>query len=260
MEAVAAAVAAAGDKRGGEYAMRYRLDMSYVGTRYHGWQRQENAVTVEGVLEEAFRRVTGFGLEVVGVGRTDSGVHAEQYVAHVDLPAACDPIKLRYKLNAVLPRDVGVHAIRLVPDNFHARYDAVRRTYEYRIMREKMPFLEDRAFFCTWPLDVPAMQRAALSIKGEREFGCFCKAGGDTHSMRCRVDESYWREEGSLLIYRVSADRFLRNMVRAIVGTLLEVGRGKRDEDMRALLDGGCRSAAGESVPGCGLFLVKVEY
>lgn len=240
--------------------VRYKLDLSYVGTAYHGWQRQENAVTVEGTVEDALRKITGLALEAVGAGRTDTGVHAEQYVAHVDMPQAVDTVDLRYKLNAVLPQDVAIHAISEVPEDFHARYSATQRTYEYRIAREKMPFLVDRAFFYQLPLDVAAMQRAASQLVGEREYGCFCKTGGNALSMRCRVDESSWREEGNLLIFRVSADRFLRNMVRAMVGTLLEVGRGRRSEDLGALLSGGSRSAAGESVPGCGLFLVAIAY
>lgn len=240
--------------------MRYRLDMSYVGTSYHGWQRQENAATVEGTLETALRQVTGLALEAVGAGRTDAGVHAAQYVAHVDIPVEVDVDALRRKLNAVLPRDVAVHAIRPVPDSFHARYSATKRTYEYRIAREKLPFLADRAFFYTAPLDVAAMQRAAAQLVGERDYGCFCKTGGNSNSMRCDIFESGWREDGSLLVYKISADRFLRNMVRAIVGTLLDVGRGKRSEDLTSLFASGSRCAAGDSVPGCGLFLVAVEY
>lgn len=241
-------------------AVRYRIDMSYAGTLYHGWQRQDNAVTVQGLLEEALRRVTGLTLETVGAGRTDTGVHAESYVAHVDLPSEIDPAALRRQLNAVLPRDIAAHAISPVPDSFHARYSATRRTYEYRVAREKLPFLADRAFFYTAPLNLAAMQRAAAQLVGEREFGCFCKTGGNSNSTRCHIYESRWRQAGSLLIYRVSADRFLRNMVRAIVGTLLDVGRGKRSDDLNALLASGNRGAAGDSVPGCGLFLVAVEY
>lgn len=234
--------------------------MAYVGTQYHGWQRQENASSVQGVVEDALRRLTGLTLETVGAGRTDTGVHAENYVAHVDFPSEIDPATLRRKLNSILPRDIALQAVSAVPDSFHARYSATRRTYEYRVAREKLPFLTDRAFLYTAPLDLMAMQRAAAQLVGEREFGCFCKTGGNSNSMRCHIYESNWRQEGSLLIYRVSADRFLRNMVRAIVGTLLDVGRGKRSEDLNALLNSGNRGAAGDSVPGCGLFLVAVEY
>ena len=157
--------------------VRYKLDLSYVGTAYHGWQRQENAVTVEGTVEDALRKITGLALEAVGAGRTDTGVHAEQYVAHVDMPQAIDTVDLRYKLNAVLPRDVAIHAISEVPEDFHARYSATQRTYEYRIAREKMPFLVDRAFFYQLPLDVAAMQRAASQLVGERNTAASAKRG-----------------------------------------------------------------------------------
>lgn len=239
---------------------RYRLDLSYVGTAYHGWQRQENAVTVEGTLEDALLRITGLSLEVVGAGRTDTGVHAERYVAHVDLPRTLDTSQLKYKLNAVLPRDVAIHRLNAAAGDFHARHSATRRVYEYRVAQEKLPFLENRAFYYPWPLDLNAMKRAAEQLVGEREYGCFCKTGGNSVSMRCRVDESRWYEKDNLLIYRVGADRFLRNMVRAMAGTLLEVGRGRRSEDLSTLLAGGRRGAAGESVPGHGLFLIAVEY
>lgn len=240
--------------------VRYRLDMSYVGTQYHGWQRQENAASVQGCLEDALRRVSGLSLEAVGAGRTDTGVHAERYVAHTDFPEEIDPASLKKKLNAVLPRDIAVHAVSPVPNSFHARFSASRRTYEYRIAREKLPFLVDTSFLYTAPLDLEAMQRAAAQLIGEREFGCFCKTGGNSNSMRCHIFESHWRTEGPLLIYKICADRFLRNMVRAIVGTLLDIGRGKRNDNLDSLLASGNRGHAGDSVPGHGLFLINVEY
>lgn len=240
--------------------MRYRLTLSYLGTRYHGWQKQPNAISVQETLEEAVHRLTREAVSIVGAGRTDQGVHAEFYVAHFDLEKPREPIWLMDKLNAVLPYDIAIHDVATASADFHARFDAKKRTYEYRLCRVKDPFFHGRTLFYPYPLDVERMQRAAEQMVGARSFACFCKSGGASESMRCELMHSEWSEKFPLLIYRVSADRFLRNMVRAMVGTLLQVGRGKRETDLNALFASEDRAQAGESVPPEGLFLTNIEY
>lgn len=242
--------------------MRLRLDLSYVGTRYHGWQRQENALGVQQVVEEALGRILGEPVEVVGAGRTDAGVHARAYVAHCDIGALPLELgRLAYALNRVLPSDIAVERIAPARDDFHARFDATWREYEYVIARRKLPFLEGFSYRYEGALDLPAMREASALLLDWHDYGCFCKTGSDACSMVCRVMVSEWRADDDVWVYRVRADRFLRGMVRAIVGSLLEVGRGAMTlEGFRAVLASGDRARAGANVPACGLSMVGVGY
>lgn len=241
---------------------RYFTELSFKGTRYHGWQVQPNALSVQEVLETTFSTFMRQKIEVTGAGRTDTGVHASFYVAHFDadsLPFA--PADLVEKLNRFLPNDIALKSIREVDENLHARFSATRRTYQYFISRVKDPFTLDTSYPYLWPLDVEAMNRAAEVLLQWEDFTSFSKLHTDVKTNNCRVTEAFWKEEGTQLVFTISADRFLRNMVRAIVGTLLEVGRGKLTRDgLIAILEKKDRSEAGTSVPPQGLFLTDIQY
>lgn len=249
--------------------MRYRVDMCYSGEGFCGWQIQPDAPSVQGALEQALSVLLKEEVEVTGAGRTDTGVNASRYVAHFDSPSEFDADQLTFRLNAILPKGIAISGIRPVGDDFHARFGAVRREYTYYIHRKKNPFIADRSYFYGYPeLDFDAMNRAASLLVGTRDFSCFEKKGADNRTSVCTIFEAGWHrvggfpgDDGSCWCFRIAGDRFLRNMVRAIVGTLLEVGRGKRDiGGFRAVIDGGTRSDAGESVPGYALFLTGVDY
>lgn len=241
---------------------RYFTELSFKGTRYHGWQVQPNALSVQEVLETTFSTFMRQKIEVTGAGRTDTGVHASFYVAHFDadsLPFA--PADLVEKLNRFLPNDIALKSIREVDENLHARFSATRRTYQYFISRVKDPFTLDTSYQYLWPLDVEAMNRAAEVLLQWEDFTSFSKLHTDVKTNNCRVTEAFWKEEGTQLVFTISADRFLRNMVRAIVGTLLEVGRGKLTRDgLIAILEKKDRGEAGTSVPPQGLFLTDIQY
>ena len=259
--------------------MRFKLTLSYDGSAYSGWQIQPNAPSVQDTLQQAISVLLGEEIAVTGAGRTDAGVHAIRYVAHFD--SASDRLsaqELGYKLNAILPASIVVHDVVPVRADFHARFDAVSRSYLYFIHRGKDPFSAQYSWSCGWPLDVEAMNAAARHLLGTHDFSCFEKTGGNNQTSICTVREAFWAPytpqavalQGLLpaagtpaeyLVFRITADRFLRNMVRAIVGTLVEVGRGKRSaDDMPALLASRSRCAAGESVPAHALFLADVKY
>ena len=243
--------------------MRYKITLSYSGAPFCGWQVQPDAPSVQGALEDALGTLLGSPIGVTGAGRTDTGVNAKGYVAHFDTPSVIDNEQIRYKLNAILPRSIAVHSVDPVPDDFHARFSATKREYTYFLNRVKDPFIQNFSYLYAYPcLDFDAMNRAASFLPGTRDFSCFEKTGADNRTSICTVFEAAWyKEDENRWYFRISADRFLRNMVRAIVGTLLEVGRGKRTaESVRELLLSGDRCAAGESVPGHALFLTGIEY
>lgn len=250
-------------------AMRYRMDMCYSGDGFCGWQVQPDAPSVQGTLEQALSTLLKEDVGVTGAGRTDTGVGAFYYVAHFDCSSEMDTEQLVFRLNAILPKGIAIFGIRPVGDDFHARFGAVRREYSYFIHRRKNPFIADRSYFYGYPeLDFDAMNRAASLLVGTQDFSCFEKKGADNRTSVCTIFEAGWHRldsfpgaDDSCWCFRIAGDRFLRNMVRAIVGTLLEVGRGKRGiEDFRTVLDGGTRSDAGESVPGYALFLTGIDY
>ena len=241
---------------------RYFTELSFKGTRYHGWQVQPNALSVQEVLETTFSTFLRQKIEVTGAGRTDTGVHASHYVAHFEadgLPFG--PADLVEKLNRFLPPDIALKSIREVDDAMHARFSATRRTYQYFISRVKDPFTLDTSYQYLWQLDVEAMNQAAEVLLEWEDFTSFSKLHTDVKTNNCRVMEAFWKEEGTQLVFTISADRFLRNMVRAIVGTLLEVGRGKlTSEGFIAILEKKDRGAAGTSDPPQGLFLTDIRY
>jgi len=245
--------------------MRYSITLSYDGSAFCGWQIQPNAPSVQETLQKALGTLLGQPVSVVGAGRTDTGVNASYYVAHFDSPVSdLDCTDLCYKLNAILPTGIAISAICGVSDDFHARFSATRREYTYFLHRSKDPFAAKYSYLCAYPqLDIEAMNRAAALLKGTHDFSCFEKTGGDNKTSICTVYEAAWSYGKDELHweFKIAADRFLRNMVRAIVGTLIEVGRGKRSEDsIVELIQRGTRCDSGESVPGHALFLSDIEY
>lgn len=243
--------------------MRYKIVLSYNGAAFSGWQIQNNAPSVQGALQDALSMLLGEPLSVVGAGRTDAGVNARNYVAHFDCTAQVqDCRKLCYRLNAVLPKSVAVHDIQPAAEDFHARFSATRRQYRYYIHREKDPFAEQFSWQCRYPLDVDRMNRACGYLLGVHDCSCFEKKGSDNATSICEIFSAHWDDlQGQSLVFTVEANRFLRNMVRAIVGTMVDIGRGVHEpEYILEILDHGTRGDAGQSVPGHALFLTKIEY
>lgn len=243
--------------------MRYKITLSFSGEDFCGWQIQRSEPSVQGTLQSALSVLLKTPIEAVGAGRTDSGVNAVDYIAHFDSPCELDAGTLCCKLNAILPRSIAVSSIERVSDGFHARFDARSRHYEYHIHRCKDPFAGRYSLQCSYPvLDMTAMNRAASYLLGKHDFSSFEKKGSDNRTSVCTVTRAEWvADDSTHWTFHICADRFLRNMVRSIVGTLIETGRGKRSpEDIPALLESGNRSLAGESVPGGPLFLCGIEY
>ncbi|MBK7183572.1 MAG: tRNA pseudouridine(38-40) synthase TruA [Bacteroidetes bacterium] len=244
---------------------RYFLQLSYKGTAYHGWQVQENTPhTIQQVLNEKLSMVLNEPIQVTGCGRTDTGVHAKDYYAHFDTTKTdliANHDKWIYKLNSVLPSDIAVYQLIEVGPEASTRFDAISRTYEYWISRQKNPFMIDAANFISSPLNLEAMNNAAKILLDYTDFSCFSKSNTQTFTNNCKITEAYWKEEDNCIVFTITADRFLRNMVRAIVGTLLEIGEGKtKIEDLKSIIESKNRSNAGASVPACGLYLTKIKY
>ena len=242
--------------------MRYFVYFSYDGSGYHGWQVQPNADTVQQKMNEALSILLREKIETVGAGRTDTGVHASAMIAHFDTNAVVDEVTLVDKLNRLLPQDISVSQLKLVDDKAHARFDAKARTYHYYIYTGKQPFLRNYATRLYFQPDYDLMNQAAELLLKYTDFTSFSKLHSDAKTNIChiyyarwvQVATDYWR-------FEIKADRFLRNMVRAIVGTLLEVGRGRLAlEDFTKVIEAKDRNSAGESVPAKGLFLVAVDY
>lgn len=241
--------------------MRYFIEFSYFGKPYHGWQKQLNAITVQQVLEEALSTLLRRPVETVGAGRTDTGVHAKQMFAHFETDEITNKINLVYRLNALLPEAIAVRQIFEVSDNAHARFDAVARTYEYRVVQEKNPFYSDHAHYIKHPLNIKRMNEGAAVLFEYEDFECFSRSNTDVKTYLCEITEAIWEKKGDKLVFTVTANRFLRNMVRAIVGTLLEVGQGKSSvDDVKRIINSKDRSQAGPSVPSKGLYLTSVRY
>ena len=255
--------------------MRYFITLSYDGTHYHGWQIQPNGDSIQQRLQEALSIILRQPIEVVGAGRTDTGVHAKMMVAHFDtdplpnpsmtrgiLPLEGDLVGVSYKLNKLLPHDIAVQEVRQVPDDMHARFSATSRTYHYFIHTHKDPFLSAYSWQIPYKLDFGKMNQAAQVLLEYKDFTSFSKVNTDTKTNLCDIKEAYWTEiTPDQWRFTITANRFLRNMVRAIVGTLVEVGRGKLEiEDVRRIIEAKDRCQAGESVPAKGLFLVDIKY
>lgn len=241
---------------------RYFIYFSYDGAAYHGWQVQPNAVTVQHVLEEALATLMRVPVPLVGAGRTDAGVNAECMVAHADFPCEVDAAHIVYKLNRLLPPDIAVSDVRRVKDDAHARFDAISRRYCYRVVTAKSPFSRRYAMRVPKDIDFDAMNRAAALLGEYTDFTSFSKLHTDVKTNNCKVTHAAWRRVSeNEWVFEIEADRFLRNMVRAIVGTLLLVGRGKLDIDgFRKVIENKARGEAGDSAMGEALFLVGVEY
>ena len=242
---------------------RYFIFFSYDGTNYHGWQIQPNANSVQQELQHALSLLLRKDMEVVGAGRTDTGVHARQMAAHFDWDGDdidCD--QTVYRLNRILPKDIAVTGMRQVPQEMHARFSATSRTYHYYIHTKKDPFERHYSLQMNYTLDFDKMNEAAKLFLTHEDYAAFCKAGGDNKTTICHVTEARWVQTSPTTWYFViTANRFLRNMVRAVVGTLIDVGRGKISmEQFIDILHNGTRSDAGESMPGNALFLEAVDY
>ena len=241
---------------------RYFLQLSYKGSRYFGWQRQPNAISVQDVIEKTLSTVLREDIAVVGAGRTDTGVHASFYVLHFDVSNEIqEPEKLVYHLNRFLPDDIAVQKINKVNNDFHARFSAASRTYKYFISTVKDPFNTETCYQFTIPLDVEKMNEAAKTLFEYTDFTSFAKLHTDVKTNNCKIFQAEWERNDNQLVFTIKADRFLRNMVRAIVGTLLEIGKGKiTGDDFRSIIEMKNRGAAGTSAPLQGLFLVDIGY
>ena len=242
--------------------MRYFIELSYNGQNYHGWQKQPNAVSIQETIEKALSLLLGYEILVIGCGRTDTGVHASQFFLHFDIDKEIDNKELLFKLNAFLPNDIVIDKIVLVSNDSHARFSAIYRSYEYRVHLGKNPFLYDT----TWQvqnqkIDIVKMNDAAKILFEYENFKCFSRSKTDVKTYNCSVTNAEWKKRGKLLIFYITSNRFLRNMVRAIVGTLLEVGQGKMSiDDFRKVIESKDRTQAGASVKAKGLFLTEVGY
>lgn len=242
--------------------MRYFLYLSYDGTNYHGWQIQPNGNSVQETLMRALSTFLRKEIEVVGAGRTDAGVHARLMVAHFDFEQKLDVATVTDKLNRLLPPDIAVYEVKRVKDEAHARFDAIYRTYKYYVTTQKDPFRHRYAWRLFNPLDFNKMNEAARTLFDYTDFTSFSKLHTDVKTNNCKIMHAEWTQVSETeWVFTIQADRFLRNMVRAVVGTLVEVGRGKLTiEGFRKVIENKDRCSAGSSVPGHALFLVDVGY
>jgi len=242
--------------------MRYFIHLSYKGTKYHGWQIQPNAITIQELLQKALSVLLKTNTEIIGAGRTDTGVHASFFIAHFDTTNSIDCKTLCLALNRTIPFDIAIHSIFQVADDAHSRFSALSRTYNYHISLTKDPFTLETSTYIWGNLDVDSMNKACDILFEYTDFTSFSKLHTDTFTNNCRIMKAQWTiTENNKLLFTIKADRFLRNMVRAIVGTMLEIGRGKRTlDDFRSIIESKDRSKAGVSAPAQGLFLCAIEY
>lgn len=240
--------------------MRYFIDISYDGSNYHGWQIQPNADTVQHQINLAFSTILNEEINVLGAGRTDTGVHAKKMIAHFDTNQTIDFVKFKYRINGFLKNDISLNDIYKVKEDAHARFSAISRTYEYRVSRTKNPFSVN-SYFLLRDLDFQSMKKACKFLHGSHDYTSFAKLHSENYTNNCEVYIANWKEDENLLIFTIKANRFLRNMVRAIVGTLIEIGEGKISfSDIETILMSKDRANAGYSVPANGLSLIDVEY
>jgi tRNA pseudouridine38-40 synthase len=249
--------------------MRYFIQLSFQGTHYHGWQVQANAHSVQAELNKALAMLTREKTETTGCGRTDTGVHAKMFFAHFDAPksvvALRDTDQFIHRLNCILPNDIAVQALFHTDDDAHARFDALSRTYEYHLYSYKDPFLADYACFIPYEVNVDAMNDLCELLTESHvhavDYSCFSKNRTQTKTNNCKITEAHWKEKNDVITFRITADRFLRNMVRAIVGTMLQGGKEKLNKTgFRKIIEAKKRSDAGFSVPAHGLYLTDVKY
>jgi len=241
--------------------MKFFFEIAYHGKNYAGWQNQANAIGIQSVIENALSQIYRTEIKIIGSGRTDTGVHCEQQFFQCELEKTIDYDTLIQRLNSFLPKDIVVKAIRRVKPDANARFDALERTYQYRITRKKNPFLEGLAWHFFKPVDVQTMNKASALLLGEHDFECFSKVNTDVNHFLCNIKKAEWKEEGQMLEFTITANRFLRGMVRSIVGTLLDVGTGKTSmKEFQSILQSRDRKRAGANVPPQGLYLTKVKY
>lgn len=245
---------------------RYCIEIAYKGTDYHGWQIQENAVSVQELVDKALTTILRQDIKTVGCGRTDTGVHAKQLFAHFDVRAQIDRLdipRIQNGLNSLLPNDIVIKDFFLVAPDFHARFDAISRSYEYHIHFGKNPFLKEFSWQLRDKPDVEKMNAAADIMMTYQDFSCFSKSRTQVFTNNCEISYAKWQWEAEdILVFYISANRFLRNMVRAIVGTLISIGSDpeKSIDSIRKIIESKNRSLAGTSVPACGLYLTEVNY
>ena len=244
--------------------MRYFIKFSYLGTEFHGSQRQPNGITVQETMEQALAMIFREPIALTFAGRTDAGVHAREMYAHFDLTDSQLPIahNLVFRLNGILPNSIAIHDILPVTEDAHARFSATKRTYEYHIVDHKNPFLQTLATRVRPGLDLQAMNEAAKYLIGKQDFASFCRSNTDVKTTICDLTQAEWKDlGGGHAVFTIAADRFLRNMVRAVVGTLFEVGRGKMtSEQFASVIQQHTRTAAGDSAPAEGLYLTHIDY
>jgi tRNA pseudouridine38-40 synthase len=241
--------------------LRYFIELSYNGKSYHGWQIQPNAISVQEVVEKALSTVLNEAISIMGAGRTDTGVHATQMFAHFDTDIDFEISNLIFKLNSFLPDDVAIHDIFKVKPEIHARFYAISRTYVYKVTLKKNVFTTDSAFYVKQALDVDKMNEASKILFEYKDFQCFSKSKTDVKTYNCDIIKAQWILKDEALHFEVQANRFLRNMVRAIVGTMINVGLGKISvDDLHDIIQSKNRSEAGFSVPAHGLYLTNIEY
>ncbi len=241
--------------------MRYFIHLAYNGTRFCGWQIQPNAPSVQETIEQALTKLFGSNISIVGAGRTDSGVHASDYYAHFETEKAFDCKDITYKLNRILPYDIVIFEIFPVKDDLHARFSAQQRTYTYTITTRKNPFAAETEYYYPQQLNLEQMNQACELLLGTKDFTSFSKLHTDVNNNICTITYAKWEQQGDKLLFTISANRFLRNMVRSIVGTLIDVGRGKISiEEFSAIIQCKDRQKAGVSIPACGLSLCAIDY
>jgi tRNA pseudouridine38-40 synthase len=241
--------------------MRYFIQFAYNGTHYHGWQFQPNASSVQETLNKAFSVLLNAPINIMGAGRTDTGVHAQEMYGHFDFEKIIDVPVLVHKLNSYLPKDIAIFDIILVHNEAHCRFDATKRTYEYHINTVKNPFSEGLSWYMNQKLDIDLMNKAAGILLKHTDFQCFSKVHTDVNTFDCTIFEAYWKKENNKLVFTISANRFLRNMVRAIVGTLVNIGLRKISlTDFENIIASKSREKAGFSVPAHGLYLTEIKY
>ena len=241
--------------------MRYFIELSYKGTKYHGWQIQPDANSVQQEINKAISTILQEEITIVGAGRTDAGVHAVQMFAHFDSNKELTNA-FAFKFNAILPNDIVIYSLNKVDKEKHARFDAVSRSYEYKVWLGRNPFMLETAWqLHQQELNLEKMNKAASILLEYDDFESFSKVKTDVRTFNCTVTKAFWKQNGKELTFYISANRFLRNMVRAIVGTLIEVGLEKKSvDDFRKVIESKKRSEAGLSVPAHGLFLTAVMY
>lgn len=240
---------------------KYKLTIQYNGTNYHGWQRQENAKTIQQELEVAFTTVLREKISLIAAGRTDTGVHAIGQVAHFTSEQKIDIYKIHFAVNSILPKDIYVYNFELVDINFHARFDAVKRSYYYLITTKRSPFFQNFAFHYFYSVDIKELNELSNVLMGEFDFSSFSKNINEQENTICIVHDIHWYKRGDIIYFLIEANRYLHGMVRSIVGTILEIAKENRnEEELKRILLSKDRKNAGQSVPPHGLYLYKVKY